>query len=406
MLRVPLPIRGVAVLLLAAATVVGQTPEPPAELLSLDSFDQGPPDFLRQFSADARHPLLALMADGELASLDASATQDSSKLKPTPQSSAKAPKTGSSGGATVDGAEVDGGALDGCQEGCLFGGGSFASGCSMGQSFMPFACAPPPPQCCCRRCQRKCGHRHGGGCGYGAGAGYGWGGNPYLNGPSCGSLCFYGAPLVPGNQGCGHRRCGHRHCGGCANYGSSYGGGYGGGWNMMGGEGFFGEGGGFCGAWTPCMPPPTCGCRKCQRHHHNRCGGGGGGYGYGYGGGWGMGYGGYMEGGFCGCYMPQPCNCHRCRRHGCSSGYGYGGGYGCGCSRHHFGGRCHRGCQQPYYPMMMPCTGMMSGMGMMSDMGMMSGTGMMSGMGWESFGGDSSFGEGVAFDPMPSGTIN
>src|SRR5579875_2287749 len=93
MVRVPLAFRGIAVLLLAASTVVGQTPEPPAELLSLDPLGPSTPDFLRQFSSDTRHPLLALMVDGELTSFDDSKPQDSSKLKPTPQKSSTAPKT-------------------------------------------------------------------------------------------------------------------------------------------------------------------------------------------------------------------------------------------------------------------------------------------------------------------------
>jgi hypothetical protein len=421
MVRVPLPYRGVAVLLLAASTAVGQTPEPPVELFSLDSVSPSPPDFLRQFSADPRHPLLSLMVDGELASLDAApASQEAIKIKPQPKSSSTAPAAESSDGVIVDDGQLGGlgsGLLDGGLGGGVLGGGLGAGGlgdgllggglgggcglgtmCSMGTNMMPFACAQPP--CGCRKCQRKC-HKHGGGCGHGGGYG-----NPYMNWPTCPAWCFYGAPLEPCGQGRCGRRCGHKHCGGgagygnCGGYGYGYGGGYGGGWNMM-GEGFMDGGCGFGGG---CMPPQSCG-HKCHRRH-NRCGGGGGygcAYGGGYGGGWGMGSGGYMDGGwgmgggYCGCYMPQQSCGHRCHRgHGCSNyggGYGYGGGYLCpgwdgyggGCGRRHCGGRCHRGCQQPYYPMMMPCMGgMMSGMGMMSDMGMMSGMGMMSDMGMTS----------------------
>jgi hypothetical protein len=398
MVRVPLPFRGVAVLLLAASTVVGQTPEPPAELLPLDSVAPTTPNFLREFSADPRHPLLALMVDGELSSLEPAQAQDSSKIKPQAKSSSAAPKTDTSEGVIVDdgqfggqlggqlgGGQLGGGQLSGgllgdgqCDGGLLGGGfgGGMCGGCGqetmgpMAPNMLPFACAPPP--CCCRKCQRRCGHKHCGGCGSGGGCG-----NAYLNWPSC-PPCFYCSPC---NAGCHKHRCGRRHCGGCGNYG------YGGGWDM-GCDGW----GMDCGCW---MPAPSCG-HKCHRRHKH-CGGypccggyGGGGWDMGCGGGWDMGYGGGW-GMDCGCWMPPPCSGHKChRRHGCSNccygGYGYSGwdgcgyGYGCGCGRHHRS-RCHRGCQQLCcYPMMTPCMGMSSGMGMCSGMG------MMSGMGCESFG--------------------
>jgi hypothetical protein len=358
MVRVSLLFRGVAVLLLAASAAAAQTPEPPAEFLSLDSFGPSSPDLLRQFSADARHPLLALMVDGELTSFDVSAgqdssKQDSSKIKPTPQKSSTAPKTDVPDGAIVlDGDGTLGG--DGC--GGLLEGCGLATACPMVPNLLPLACPPPPPPCCCRKCQRKFGHRHCGGCGCGYGAGYG---NPYLGWPCCPAWCFYGAPLVPGNQGCcGRGRCWRKHSCGCG-YGYPYCDGYGG-WDM-GYDGF--ADGGFCGCY---MPPPPCSCRKCQRHNRHCCG-----YGYGYS------YGGWMDGGFCGCYMPPPpppCCCRRCqRKHGCSYGYGYPGWddcyggmypyYGCGygCGRHHGGlFQRRRCCQPPPYPycpapMMMPC---------------------------------------------------
>jgi len=396
MVRVPLPFRGVAVLLLAATTVVGQTPEPPAELLSLDPLGPSTPDFLRQFSADSRHPLLTLMVDGELTSLEASAPQESSKLKPTPQASSAASKK-----AADDDCVVEDGLLDGCQLG---------TACPSVPNYLPFACSPPP--CNCRKCQRerKHAHAHGGnyGCGagygYGCGQGYGYGqgyGNSYLNGPTCPAWCFYGAPLEPANRGCCGRHCGRQHGRGCPDYGFPYGGGYGGGWNMTCGDGFMEGGCGFGGY----MPPPQqgCGCRRCQRHHQQQgCGNQGYGYPYGggYGGGWGMGYGGYTGGGFCGgCmpYMPPPqqgCGCRKCQRHHQQQGYSYG--YGCpgwsvnegtGCGRHSRFHR-HRGCSQPSYPnypypMMMPC------------------------MGGESFGSEFSFGGGeLCLDSILGDTSN
>ncbi len=373
MVRIPLPFRGVAVLLLAASTVVGQTPEPPAELLPLDSVTPNPPNFLREFSADPRHPLLALMVDGELTSLEPAQAQDSSKkIKPEPKSSSAAPKTDKSEGVIVDDGQLGGGLLGGQCDGALLGdgqceGGLLGGGCGEGlcggcglegmcptvPNMLPFACSPPPPGC--RKCHRKCGHKHGGGCG-----------NAYLNWP-CSPPCFYCSPC---NEGCRKHRCGHRHCGGCGNYG------YGDGWGMD------------CGCWAP---SPSCG-HKCHRHHKHcggcaaygkPCGGYGGGWGMGYAGGWDMGccggWGTGLDGGWgmdCGCWMPPPSCGHKChRRHGCShscySGYGYPGWDGCGCGygfddgcgKHHRG-RCHRGCQQAcYYPMIMPCMGTWSGFG-------------------------------------------
>lgn len=375
MVRVPLLFRGVAILLLIASTAVGQTPEPPTDLLSLDPLDSSPPDFLRQFSTDSRHPLLTLMVDGELASFEASSAQDSSKLKPTPKASSSASKSA----AADDDCVLDGGVLD---------GGQLGSGCPTVSNCLPFACFPlQAPACNCRKCQRQRKHGHSNCGGHGCGAGYGYGGgwnNSYLNWPTCPAWCFYGAPLVPAQQGCG-RHCGRRHHCGNQNCGYSYGCGYGGGWNTMGGDGFMNSG---CGCFMP-PPPQQCGCRKCQRHHRQH-GCGNQGYGCGYGGGWGMGYGGYMDGGFCGScmpYLPPPQqNCQRrChRKHGCSSNYGYwgygcpgwgghpgwdGGSCGSSCGRHHGhfrGHRCHG--QQPYpycpYSTMTPCMGgEMFGMG-------------------------------------------
>lgn len=380
MVRVPLPFRGVAVLLLVASTALGQTPEPPAEF-SLDSIGPSSTDLLRQFSTEIHNPLLTLMVDGELTSFDAAPPKEATKIKPTPQSKSASSATTESDSCP---AEIE---------------------CPTAPCALPFACYPPPPpqqQCHCRKCQRKHSHGHRGGCGYGQGQGYGGGyGNPYLNWPSCPAWCFYGAPLVPCEGGCGHRRhqkhgCGH---GGCANqgYGSPYGYGCWAGWNAMGGDGCLDEG--CCGGCMPFMAPPPqqqCHCHKCQRKHgHGNSGYGGYPYGGGYGGGWGMGYGGFMGEGWCGDCMPymappppqQQCHCRKCQRkhHGSSNEYGYGGGYGyggcgsggcgypgwagdgegqggCGKQRH---GLFHhsRHCQQPPpypgygYPMMMSCMG-------------------------------------------------
>ncbi len=389
MVRVLLPFRGVAVLLLAASTVVGQTPEPPAEL-PLDSPSPGSVDFLRQFSAERNHPLLSLMVDGELTSFDAALAQETSpRLKPAPQK-----QSASSATETTDACPVE-------------------VECPTMPVCLPFCPPPPPPPCHCRKCQRRQRHAH---CGNN-GPGYG---NPYLGWPCAmgGYPGCYGAQPYPSQQCCGRRGHHRQGCGynasGYQGYGNFSGGGWGGGWNTMGGGGFLD--GGCCGACTPYIapppPPPQCHCRKCQRKHG--CGnqgwggsyGGYGGYGSGYGGGyggWGMGSGGFLDGGFgggcCAPYMPPPpqpqCHCRRCqRKHGCSSGYGYAGsgypgwpnypvpganmvdgGYNgfadpnCfSCGKQHGHGLFHR-CRsghhtQPYpyyaYPRMMPCMQMES----------------------------------------------
>jgi hypothetical protein len=347
MVRVPLLFRGAAVLLLAASTVVGQTPEPPVELLSIDPLGPSTPDFLRQFSADGRHPLLSLMVAGELTSFDASAAQDStkqdsSKIKPSPQTPSTAPKTGTCEGILLDGDGCPSGNCDGLLDDCV--------ACPTVPNFLPFACSPPP--CCCRKCMRKYGRGHC--CSHGPAA------NPYLDWPCCPAWCFYGAPLVPASDGCCGRRhlFGHKHCCGSSGHGCPYGG-----WGM-GCDGWVD--GGACG----CTPPPPRYCRKCQKHSKH---GYGPGCGYPYGG-WGMGCDGWVDGGFCDC-TPPPRYCRKCQRKHCGSyGYGYPGWDGCygymdpyyacghGCGKHRGFGLFHRCrcCQPPPYPyctapMMMPC---------------------------------------------------
>ena len=388
MLRVPLPFRGVAVLLLTASTVVGQTPEPPAEL-PLESSAPGSPDFLRQYSSDLRHPLLQFMADGEFVSLDAESPR-SPRLTPKPETKSTTPSTESSPPLS----EVFADDID----------------CPEAPSFLPFACPPPPPLCNCRKCQRMRKHSH---CGN-YNPGYG---NPYLGWPGGCPGC-YGPSAYP-YPGCGSHGCRHKHgCGyGYPGYGSPWGGGYGGGYGSPwggygGGYGTMGYNGfmdGACGGGCmpylapPPPPPPPCFCHKCQRKygcgHHgggypgygSPWGGGYGGYGGGYGG---MGYGGFMDG-CCGGWgppqPPPPPPCHKClRKHGYSYGYGYpgcgypswpaypvpganmvDGGYNgfmdpnCfGCGKHqHCHGLFHRLCgghhtpPYPYYayPRPMPC---------------------------------------------------
>ncbi|HEY7330634.1 MAG TPA: hypothetical protein VH592_23545, partial [Gemmataceae bacterium] len=225
MVRVPLPFRGVAVLLLAATTVVGQTPEPPTEFLSLDGIaPTTPPNFLREFSADTRHPLLSLMVDGEVAMVDAAPAQDSAKPKLTPKTpatpdkkepAASAPADGCQGGGLLDGCQ-DGALLGGCRDGGLLGGCAGESLCPTMPNVLPYACAPP--LCCCTKCKHRCGHKNCGGCGCG---------NPYLSWPGC---C----------DGCGCRHCRHKHSCGCATYGGTCGGCGGDGWNTWGGDGYWG----------------------------------------------------------------------------------------------------------------------------------------------------------------------
>jgi hypothetical protein len=329
MAHVPLPLRGVAVLLLATSTVVGQTPEPPAEF-SLETNGPSSPDLLRQFSTEMHNPLINLMVDGELTSFDAAPPKEAAKIKPTPQSQSEPSKSEPSDDCVADGcpAEVE---------------------CPTVPNFLPFTCSSPPP-CNFRKCLRNRSHRHCDGCGPCGGCG-----NPYLGWPGC-PVCFYGAPLVP-CDGCGcnlfHKKCwGHRCCArqghGCSCGWNS--------WNTMCGDGFLDED--CCGCWSP--PPPK--CRWFQHKHGCRHSG----YGYPSCG--------DICGGLCdGCapyVAPSPpnCNCRWCqRKHGSSCGYGYCGGYGyqgCGypgwdgcddgCGKHCRGFGLFRNCRcghkQPPYP--------------------------------------------------------
>jgi hypothetical protein len=168
------------------------------------------------------------------------------------------------------------------------------------------------------------------------------------------------------------------------------------------------HGGGCCSGYGGCAnfcAPPCCG-HKCHRKHGHCCQNNYGGYpGCGYAGcggpggmGGGMGCDGFM-GSPCPTFFCQPCSCRKCRKHGCGhggcgyGGYGYGGypgfddGFGAfmdpccygGCGKCH--GRFHRchGCKNAplCYPCpcfgfaMQPCMDMDMGMGMgMMGMGM------------------------------------
>ena len=368
MVRVPLPFRGVTVLLLAASTVVGQTPEPPAEL-SFDPGSSSSADFLQQFSSEKSHPLLALMVDGQLTSLDSATLPDSSRLKPTPQtqSASPAPATES---------------VEACPD---------EVECPTIPTFLPYACPPRPPPAHKHSLFQRHHKSHCGGSGRDCG-------NPYLGWPCAmnGYDDCYGSSSDPYQpQGSGGHKWFHKH--GCsANNGRAYPGcgyPYGSGCGMMGDGGFLD--GGCCGGFSPYLappPPPQCHCRKCQRKHGHGQQGGYADYGFPYGGGCGMmGNGGFMDGSFCGgCapYAPPPppqCHCRKCQR---KRGYGYeGSGYpgwpaypvpganmvddgynfytdpNCrGCGKHHRCGlfhhcRHHNPSPYPYYayPQMMPC---------------------------------------------------
>lgn len=354
MVRVPLPFRGVAVLLLAASTVIGQTPEPPAEL-PLDPGSSSSAEFLRQFSSENNHPLLSLMVDGQLTSFDSASAPESSRIKPTPKTPPKTPA-----------AEAD--------EAC-----PVEDECPEVATFLPYACPPPPPH------KHRLFHRHhdnedgayGSECG-----------NPYLGWPCDMGNCYNPSPYSYQAKCCAGHKWFHKH--GCAaNNAPAYtgchfpcGSGYGGGF-------IDGDCWGGCAPYLAPPPPPPCHCRKCQRKHAHGQQGGYPGYGSPYGDYGSMGNDGFMDGGFCdGCSafappLPPQCHCRKCQR---KRGYGYEGcgypswpaypvpganvvddcynGYsnanGCGCGKHHYlFGRCHHHKQQPYpycaYPQMMPC---------------------------------------------------
>jgi hypothetical protein len=250
MIRVPLALRGVAVVLFAASTAFGQTVEPPAELPA-DPRAPASPDLMRDYSTESRHPLLNWMTEGELTSFDTSPAKESSRLQPKPQASepSKAAETEPADSCSV---EID---------------------CPTVPNYLPFACPPPQPPCHGHKWHRK--HKHSD-CGYGAGYG-----NPYLGWPC--AMCGYGGGYAPSSpyQGCGCRKCQRKHHHGgqqsCGYQGCGYPyGGYAGGCGPMGCGGFMDEGYGDC--CSPFMappPPPQCHCRKCQRKHHGSSG-----YGY------------------------------------------------------------------------------------------------------------------------------
>ena len=390
MIRVPLALRGVAVVLFAASTVFGQTVEPPAEL-PVDPSPPGSPDLIRDYSTESRHPLLNWMTEGQLTSFDSLPSQDSARLQPKPQVSqpSTAPATEPSLSCTATEP------FDSCP---------VEIDCPSVPICLPFAYPPQQPPCHGHKCHRR--HKHST-CG-GSAAGYG---NPYLGWPC--AMNGYGGGYAPSSpyQGCGCRKCQRKHhqCGsngpGYAGCGYPYGG-YAGGCGSMGCGGFMDGGyGDGCSPFMAPPPPPQCHCRKCQRKHHGGqqgygypgygFQGGGNPYGGGYGGGWGgMGFDGGMDGccggGYCSPFVAPPpppqCHCRKCQRkhHGGQQGYGYqgcgypgwpaypvpgasmvDGGYndcnGYGCGKHHHGLFHHcRACHHktppyPYsaYPMMM-----------------------------------------------------
>jgi hypothetical protein len=324
MVRVPLGFRGVAVLLLAASTVAGQTPEPPDELL-LEPFQPRSTDFLRQYSAESHNPLLNLVVEGQLTALDAAPAppKDSSRLTPTPQQDSAKPKLtevppgaieiddpGACTGMPNAGPEACSGMPNAGPEACS----GMPTDCPEAPNCLPFA---GPPPCCTSKCKHRSRHQRCASCSP-------CDGNPYLGWPCDMGGCQGGrCHKCRRNRCCGWDgpSCGYACGGGCS-------GGYGG---CFGGYGGFADSG--CTPYIAPAPPP-CFCHKCQRKHgcgHQGCNQawcGGPGYGWGCDGGFDGGWdGGFGCGGFS--CAPPSCPCRRCqRKHGCSSGYGYAG---CGC---------------------------------------------------------------------------
>lgn len=273
MVRVSLPFRGVAVVLVFASAAAGQTPLSTTDFsdtfvspLTPVLFWQSPsamPSFhapeMPSFYETEMPPLLDMGGEASLASFDALAPKDSPpRLTPTPEAKPKEKPKEQAAECCPEVVEEE---AFPCVPTCL-----------------PFAC-PPPSKHTCHRCARKQrrGHHNREGCGDGYEQGYG---NPYLGWP-CGAECYPGfcAPPPPPAHTC--RRCQRKH--GHQNCGGGYGGyGYGAFGGCMGCDGFMGQA---CPAFY-CPPyPPQKSCRRCQRKHgHQNCGGNPGYGGYGYGG--------------------------------------------------------------------------------------------------------------------------
>jgi hypothetical protein len=217
LMRVPLPIQGVALLFLTATMAVGQTPLFTEEL----PFDTGifeSSDMLRQVAYENSHPLLILVVDGQLTSLDSASTNEPSRLTPTPQVPPKAKAATEEGEIVSEGIE--------CPN-CL-----------------PFA-APA-------KHHKWFGSRHA----HKQQAGFG-NSDPYWQDGDGGYLSWYGAPLTPykwKNRG-SHFWSHKPNCTGFNGCGSAtFGGGYFDSWG--------------CGTPYLAPAPPTHSlCKRCQRKH-------------------------------------------------------------------------------------------------------------------------------------------
>lgn len=318
MVRVSLPFRGVAVVLVFASAAAGQTPLPTADFSDTffrptqpTIFWQFPSEMSSFFDDDEASPLLETempplaetLGETSLISFEAPATKDSPRLKPTPDAKAAAKPNAAPAATTEECPEV----VEEEAFPCV-------------PTMLPFAC-PPPQQAHCRKCarrQRRHHRGHQGGCGQGYGNAYGaWS----CGFEGCSNFCAP-PPPAPTCRRC-QRKHGHRNnagYAGCAGWGA-----FGG----MGCEGFMGQA---CPSFY-CNPYPQQSCRRCQRKHarHNRGGSGCGYDGCGYGAG----------------------------AYDCFSPYMAPNGYGGGCG-HHRRGLFHRhSCrqQQAPYSYQAPCYG-------------------------------------------------
>ncbi len=243
MVRVRLPLLGVAAVLLAASTAPAQAPGPvvyPSGLhvivvtpeISWSSAVE-PADFLERL----------LSGDNQLVSYEADLPKDDGRIKPAPKQTAEPPSQCPADCPCETAVEFE----------------AFPTFCCL-----PFAPPPPPPpsghKCCFRR-NKCCNH---GGCGHANG-------NPYLGWPSCGMQgCASGFCSSPyAQQGCSGHLC-HRGQACAPSYpGCGYP------CLMCCPMPWGGMGGGCCnndGCFGYCPPPYSCAapsCHKCCRKH--RC---------------------------------------------------------------------------------------------------------------------------------------